>query len=59
MVPHIAERKRISGFKNFRSTPQKDFCNKIGTKRTGRAARLMSVDRGKAEAAFRTRQGSF
>jgi hypothetical protein len=23
--------KRISGFKNFRSPPQKDFCNKIGT----------------------------
>jgi hypothetical protein len=21
--------KRISGFKNFRSPPQKDFCNKI------------------------------
>jgi len=25
--------KRISGFKNFRSPPQKDFCNKIGTSR--------------------------
>src|ERR1700680_3209506 len=25
--------KRISGSKNFRSPPQKDFCNNIGTKR--------------------------
>src|SRR4030081_668480 len=25
--------KRISGTKNFRSPPQKDFCNNIGTKR--------------------------
>jgi hypothetical protein len=30
-----------------------------GTKLTSRAGRLTSVDRGKAEAAFRTRQGSF
>ena len=26
--------KRISGSKEFHSSPQKDFCNKIGTKRT-------------------------
>src|SRR6476659_9833699 len=26
--------QRISGSKNFRSPPQKDFCNKIGTKQT-------------------------
>jgi hypothetical protein len=26
--------KRINGSKNLRSPPQKDFCNKIGTKRT-------------------------
>jgi hypothetical protein len=29
-----------------------------GTKRTNRAGRWMSVDRGKAEVAFRARQGS-
>jgi hypothetical protein len=26
--------KRISGSKKFRSSPQKDFCNNIGAKRT-------------------------
>src|SRR5215470_4024912 len=26
--------KRISGPKNFRSTPQKDFCNKVGQERS-------------------------
>ena len=34
MVPHLAAVKRISGFGNFRSPPQKDFCNKIGAKET-------------------------
>src|SRR6476660_778076 len=32
-ITHIVGPKSISGSKNFRSTPQKDFCNKIGTKR--------------------------
>jgi hypothetical protein len=31
----------------------------VGTKRTSCAGRLMSVDRGKAEVAFRGSQGSF
>src|SRR5271163_848701 len=29
----------ISGSKNFRSSPQKDFCNNIGAKRTSRCDR--------------------
>jgi hypothetical protein len=41
--------KRISGSKKFRSSPQKDFCNNIGTSRTCRAKLMMSVDRGKAD----------
>ena len=32
--------KRISGSKKFRSSPQKDFCNNIGTKRTSANVRL-------------------
>jgi hypothetical protein len=34
--------KRISGSKNFRSPPQKDFCNNIGTKPTCRPYSAMS-----------------
>jgi hypothetical protein len=41
--------KRISGSKNFRSSPQKDFCNNIGTKRTWRDVRLESVMRSQAD----------
>jgi hypothetical protein len=32
--------KRISGSKNFRSTPQKDFFNNIGAKRTSGRRRV-------------------
>jgi hypothetical protein len=35
--------KRISGSKNFRSTPQKDFCNNIGTEQTFRSILVISV----------------
>src|SRR5712671_2159229 len=35
--------KRISGSKKFRSSPQKDFCNNIGTFRTCRDRLPMSV----------------
>src|SRR5215216_4532905 len=35
MVPLTSPRaKRISGSRNFRSPPQKDFCNNIGAKRS-------------------------
>ena len=51
--------KRISGFGIFRSPPQKDFCNNIGTKRTCRACLMMSVVRGRSEVAFRGRQDRF
>jgi hypothetical protein len=44
--------KRISGSKNFRSPPQKDFRNNIGTKQTYRADLAMSVDGGKGEVAM-------
>ena len=44
--------KRISGSKKFRSSPQKGFCNKIGTYRTCRAKLTMSLDRGKADLAL-------
>jgi hypothetical protein len=43
--------KRISGSKNFRSPPQKDFCNNIGTKRTSCRGRSMSAPGGKADLA--------
>src|SRR3979411_3270481 len=35
--------KRISGSKNFRSSPQKDFCNNIGTFETCRLLHAMSA----------------
>src|SRR5450755_2432750 len=35
--------KRASGSRNFPSTPQKDFCNNIGTERTCRSGRDMSA----------------
>ena len=41
--------KRISGSRNFRSPPQKDFCNNIGTFPTCRDVGLESVMRGKAD----------
>jgi hypothetical protein len=41
--PHA---KRISGHLNFRSSPEKDFFNTIGTKRTCRVGLTMSVHRG-------------
>jgi hypothetical protein len=44
--------KRISGSKKFRSSPQKDFCNNIGTYRKCTAKLTMSVDGGKAEFAL-------
>src|SRR5271169_3915454 len=34
---------RISGSENFRSSPQKDFCNNIGTKPTCCRSRYMSA----------------
>jgi hypothetical protein len=40
--------KRISGSKNFRSPPQKDFRNNIGTFRTCPTKLTMSVDRGQS-----------
>src|SRR5438309_11475485 len=43
--------KRISGSKTFPSTPQKDFCNKIGTLRTWREVSLESVMRLRADIA--------
>jgi hypothetical protein len=51
--------QRISGSKNFRSPPQKDFCNNIGTERTSQPDRRMSAFRGKAEVGLRGRQVSF
>src|SRR6202023_1551004 len=39
---------RIGGSGNFRSSPQKDFCNNIGTKRTCQPGRRMSALRGGA-----------
>ncbi len=41
--------KRISGSKNFHSSPQKDFCNNIGTLPTWRDVRLGSVVRIQAD----------
>jgi hypothetical protein len=35
--------KRISGLQNFRSSPEKDFFNAIGIKRTWSLRRAMSV----------------
>ncbi|MEA3109233.1 MAG: hypothetical protein QOI88_3838, partial [Gammaproteobacteria bacterium] len=35
--------KRISGSKNFRSPPQKDFCNTIGHFRTSSRVLVMSA----------------
>ena len=35
--------KRISGSKNFRSTPQKDFCNNIAVKRKTFLGRVFPV----------------
>jgi hypothetical protein len=43
--------KRISGSKNFRSTPQKDFCNNIGTKRTTSYVRSSVAIGGKTDVA--------
>jgi hypothetical protein len=34
MVPTSPRVRRISGSRNFRSPPQKGFCNKIGEKQT-------------------------
>ena len=39
MVPHTTARKRISGSRNFRSTPQKDVCNTIVLKADKKPAR--------------------
>jgi hypothetical protein len=47
--PTSARAKCISGSKNFRPSPQKDFCNNIGTNRTNRAGLTMSVLEGKAD----------
>src|SRR5450631_1042693 len=44
--------KRVSGSRNFPWTPQKDFCNNIGTFRTCRDVRLESVPGGIADVAF-------
>jgi hypothetical protein len=41
--------KHISGSKNFRSPPQKDFRNNIGTFETSRRTVTMSVYRGRPE----------
>src|SRR6185503_384998 len=41
--------KRISGSKKFRSSPQKDFCNNIGTLRTCRRDLAMSALKGGAD----------
>jgi hypothetical protein len=41
--------KRISGSKKFRSSPQKDFCNNIGTFETCRWHLMKSVIEGKAD----------
>ena len=49
MVPTSPRVKRISGSKDFRSSPRKDFCNNIGTKRTYRVRSVVSALRGKAE----------
>jgi hypothetical protein len=43
--------KRISGSENFRSPPQKDFCNNIGTFRTWRDVQFESAMRIKADIA--------
>src|SRR5947207_4349227 len=54
MVPHVAPRiKRISDAKNFRSSPQKEFCNNIGTRPTWPVWSVMSGQGDKAEVAFR------
>jgi hypothetical protein len=46
--------KRISGSKNFRSPPQKDFCNNIGTNRTRREVCYSVAIGGKADVALRS-----
>src|ERR1700686_1257322 len=44
--PHT---KRVSGSRKFRSLPQKDFCNNIGTFRTCHPTLRMSAYRGRTE----------
>jgi len=51
--------KRISGSKNFLSSPQKDLCNNIGTNRTNWTGLRMFVVRGRSEAPRRGLQGRF
>src|SRR5258708_1623906 len=41
--------KRISGSRNFCYSPQKDFCNSIGTKRTCRGGLTMSAVEGRTD----------
>ena len=48
MVPHSAARKTPTVSNNSRSSPQKNFCNKICTFRTCAAWLTMSVNGGKA-----------
>jgi hypothetical protein len=44
--------KRISGAENFRLSPQKDFCNNIGTKRTSDDVRSSVATGGKPDMAL-------
>jgi hypothetical protein len=45
--------ERISGPEKFRSSPQKDFCNNIGTFETSRDVRSVVAIGGKADIAKR------
>ena len=48
-VIRISDRSLLSVFAKNHEPCNFDFCNNIGTKRTGRAELTMSVDGGKAE----------